>query len=392
MNSQPNNIIYFYDMKENLTLNKDNKSNIEYSNDYNIIEKNNLNTYVEVDKTLNIKTDNEDNIIFKIIYSKLGFENIGNTCYANSLIQVLIHSYNFMIKLFNDNIINKANSLNITKKFYDIINRICYSNNNNENYINISDLLYLFDIKHPSYKITNQNDSQEFCRILLEDFENELNIIRIKPKYHELIYDKNQTKLECIEIYEDYQNQRIQSIIKDIFYTKFIHKFECQCKKEIYSCQYMTDIPLIIDPKIINIKLETLLDNFFDEEIVSFNQKCYECQKICNHKKFSKIYQVPEILIISLQRFNSENNNKSETIVEFSEYLNLTKYIDNNFQNSNEKIYKLYAVINHIGSLSEGHYYSFINFYNKNTWYEFNDKLVSEKYKNLSLYFDKSYI
>lgn len=154
----------------------------------------------------------------------------------------------------------------------------------------------------------------------------------------------------------------------------------------------MTDIPLIIDPKIINIKLETLLDNFFDEEIVSFNQKCYECQKICNHKKLSKIYQVPEILIISLQRFNSENNNKSETIVEFSEYLNLTKYIDNNFQNSNEKIYKLYAVINHIGSLSEGHYYSFINFYNKNTWYEFNDKLVSEKYKNLSLYFDKSYI
>ena len=91
---------------------------------------------------------------------------MGNTCYANSLIQVLIHSYIFMIKLFNDNIINKANSLNITKKFYDIINRICYSNNNNENYINISDLLYLFDIKHPSYKITNQNDSQEFCRIL----------------------------------------------------------------------------------------------------------------------------------------------------------------------------------------------------------------------------------
>ena len=80
MNSQPNNIIYFNDMKENLTLNKDNKSNIVYSNDYNIIEKNNLNTYVEVDKTLNIKTDNEDNIIFKIIYSKLGFENIGNTC------------------------------------------------------------------------------------------------------------------------------------------------------------------------------------------------------------------------------------------------------------------------------------------------------------------------
>ena len=114
-----------------------------------------------------------------------------------------------------------------------------------------------------------------------------------------------------------------------------------------------------------------------------------------NVKKYVIIKNYPnkyQKVIISLQRFNPERNNKSDTIFEFSEYLNLTKYIDNNFQNSNEKIYKLYAVINHIGSLSEGHYYSFINFYNKNTWYEFNDKLVSEKYKNLSLYFDKSYI
>ena len=49
-------------------------------------------------------------MIFKIIYSKLGFENIGNTCYANSLIQVLIYPYNFKIKFINDNIINKENS------------------------------------------------------------------------------------------------------------------------------------------------------------------------------------------------------------------------------------------------------------------------------------------
>ena len=153
----------------------------------------------------------------------------------------------------------------------------------------------------------------------------------------------------------------------------------------------MTDIPVIIDPKIIKIKLKPLLDNFFEEEIVSLTQKCYQCQRICNHKKLSKIYQVPEILIISLQRFNPENNDKSDTIIEFSEYLNLTKYIDNNFKKHNENIYKLYAVINHIGSLSEGHYYSFINFYNKNTWYEFNDKLVSEKNKGLSFYFDKFY-
>ena len=62
----------------------------------------------------------------------------------------------------------------------------------------------------------------------------------------------------------------------------------------------MTYIPLLIDSKIINIKLLTLLDNYVKEEIINFNQKCYQCQRICNHKKISKIYKVPEILIISL--------------------------------------------------------------------------------------------
>ena len=70
--------------------------------------------------------------------------------------------------------------------------------------------------------------------------------------------------------------------------------------KEIFSCQYMTYIPLLIDSKIINIKLLTLLDNFVKEEIINLNQKCYQCQRICNYKKISKIYIVPEILIISL--------------------------------------------------------------------------------------------
>jgi len=54
----------------------------------------------------------------------------------------------------------------------------------------------------------------------------------------------------------------------------------------------MIYVSLLIDSKKINIKLETLLDNFFKEEIINFNQKCYQCQRIC--------YHVPEILIISL--------------------------------------------------------------------------------------------
>ena len=37
----------------------------------------------------------------------------------------------------------------------------------------------------------------------------------------------------------------------------------------------------------------------------------------------------------------------------------------------------LFGIINLIGNLNFGHYYSYIKFYNRNNWYEFNDTKIN---------------
>ena len=61
-------------------------------------------------------------------------------------------------------------------------------------YIDISYFKYIFGKKHPIYNGYNQNDSQEFCRIFLEDLSEELNEAKNKKLYRALTNTANRTK------------------------------------------------------------------------------------------------------------------------------------------------------------------------------------------------------
>ena len=70
----------------------------------------------------------------------------------------------------------------------------------------------------------------------------------------------------------------------------------------------------------------------------------------------------------------TENNEKNVCNVEFEEILELKDFIDYECGYNEESLYCLFGVINHIGSLESGHYYSYI--LNNDSWYEFNDRIV----------------
>ena len=93
------------------------------------------------------------------------------------------------------------------------------------------------------------------------------------------------------------------------------------------------------------------------------------------HSKEIKFSQPPNILILSIQRFNVKNQRKNNCMIQFTEELNLQKYIDEECGNGNEYRYSLYGIGNHSGTINFGHYYAYIKLNNK-TWYEFNDSSV----------------
>ena len=136
--------------------------------------------------------------------------------------------------------------------------------------------------------------------------------------------------------------------------------------------------------------LQNCLDQFTKEEVLDRNNAwfCSNCKKHQEATKKIEIYKAPDLLILHLKRFKSSGGNfymgsgtsKITKFVDFPlEGLNLNNYI---LGKTEDMIYDLYAVSNHYGGLSGGHYTAYCqNFFDK-TWFEFNDSNVSEVGKN----------
>ena len=109
----------------------------------------------------------------------------------------------------------------------------------------------------------------------------------------------------------------------------------------------------------------------------------YSCESCKSKKKFSKSLKInipPKILIISIQRFDYNNNIKNDCIIDINETLIIDDFIDKECFNKIGNKYYLYGIINHIGSINFWHYYSLIKIDKKNVWSLFDDNLVKTIY------------
>ena len=117
-------------------------------------------------------------------------------------------------------------------------------------------------------------------------------------------------------------------------------------------------------------------DLFTKKEIVE-DVLCENCGEKRDFSKVLKIERIPKYLIISLKRFKYTMmyEAKINSPIQFPlNNINLNNYLVEN-SNENSKIYDLFAIVNHIGTLSCGHYHTIIKFNDK--WIKFNDSTVS---------------
>ena len=350
----------------NLNKSKTNEYKKDISSDYKKL----------INDTININTD--DNDILKIINKKIGLKNLGNTCYINSFIQILLHNPLFL-EQFSHKIKNNApNENTLSFNLYKICNAYLNQIENKNSILDISDLVKIFKNKHSQFSGIGQKDTTEFFELFLSDISSELNEVKQIPNYYEIKNSDFLSKNEFFNLY--YQNfiSREKSIITDLFYSQLISIYKCACEKEIYGLQNILDFPILLSNKK-SVELKNLLEEYFNSEDIEFFEECTKCKKTnIIHNKTIKIANPPKILILSLQRKNPLNNTKNNCIVYFDEILNLSNYIDEELCKDSEFNYELYGVINHIGSLEFGHYFTFIKMLNNKKWFEYNDSVVKE--------------
>ena len=122
------------------------------------------------------------------------------------------------------------------------------------------------------------------------------------------------------------------------------------------------------------------LDLFTREEIIK-NIFCEKCNKKTNFKKRLEIDKFPKYLTLILKRFKYTKmfTSKIDNLIQFPlENLDMTNYIT---PKEGKIKYDLFGVVNHVGTLSGGHYHCDIK--QNNIWIKYDDSYTCEYDKKI---------
>jgi ubiquitin carboxyl-terminal hydrolase 8 len=311
-----------------------------------------------------------------------GLANLGNTCFMNSCMQVLSHTYELNIFLENESykkkIKNKLDSTILIE--WDNLRKIMW----NDNCI-VSPGKFLKTVQGLSqikgidiFTGFSQNDLPEFLLFIIDCFHNsisrEVNMyIQGKPEN-----DTDEIAIKCYEMIKNMYSKEY-SEIWNIFYGVHISKITSINDDKLINYTpepyFMIDLPIPINNK--SPDLYDCFDLYSEGEVLEGDNAWYneETKQMENIKKTIQFWSLPNILVIDFKRFNSKNV-KNQILISFPlENLNLSKYVVGYKKES--YIYDLYGICNHSGGVHGGHYTSYIKNAN-NKWYHFNDTIVSE--------------
>lgn len=309
-----------------------------------------------------------------------GLTNLGNTCFLNSCMQALNHTYEL-----NEILLTKESQLILNKSLPDTIiieewnslRDTMWKQNGVVSPNRFVHFVQQLAVKKNRDLFTGyaQNDLPEFLLFIIECMHNSLSRkvkLNIKGNVEN---DVDKLATCCYKMLQQtYANE--YSEIMDLFYGIYVSELTCLDGSKILS---VNPEPFFVLDLEIPETATTLYDclhaftkyEHLEGENAWFNENTGKKEDV---KKRFTFWNFPSVLIITLKRFHVDGHRKLQQLIDFPlDGLNLSTFVSGYKPTS--YVYDLYAVCNHSGGTMGGHYTAFV----KNAtseWIHFNDTQV----------------
>lgn len=321
-----------------------------------------------------------------------GLQNLGNTCFLNSVIQCLAYAPTLSSYFCSDLYYNHINFSSqygtkgeMAVEFGALVEKL---NAHKHRYIEPKSFRESV-VTHIGFAGNEQQDSHEFMMMLFDKLHHDLNVhAREKSNGLQNGNNKDDSNINTPRATLGYQFwkrhlEMNKSIISDSFEGIFMSTLTCTfCKGqsntfEVFNC---LSLPIPSDSRC---HIRDCLSHFSNPERIEAAWECPRCKVKREADKKIVICKLPQILVIHLKRFSLDGRwrQKLQTTVDFpltDLSVDCTNVLPQSaYTTPSKSSYNLYGVVNHYGHLDGGHYTAFCKLDNQR-WYTFDDSNVTE--------------
>jgi ubiquitin carboxyl-terminal hydrolase 8 len=312
-----------------------------------------------------------------------GLQNVGNTCFINSCMQVLSHTYelnNFLDKETYKTKLNKKCDTALLVEWNEL-RKLLWTQNcvvSPRRFIQITHKVA--ELKGVEvFNGYSQNDLPEFLLFVIDCFHN--SICRETPMNIVGVVENETDNIaqQCYEMIKQMYSKEY-SEIWNMFYAVHVSEIVSIETHKVLTRNpepfFMINLPI---PEKTNMFTKLSLYDCFDLYVKGetlegdnawYNEKTSQKESV--NKRIS-FWSFPSILVVDLKRFDSMGKKNSVLVDVPVDNFDLSKYVIG--YNKETYVYELYGICNHMGNQHGGHYFSYI----KNadgSWYMFNDDVV----------------
>ncbi|KAJ7775067.1 hypothetical protein B0H16DRAFT_1672615 [Mycena metata] len=288
----------------------------------------------------------------------VGLKNLGATCYANASLQVWFRDMAFRSGVYKCQRTEASADKFKDSPIFQLQVTFAALQESTQSVFNPTKLVESLELR-----TTEQQDAQEFSKLFMSHLDAE---------------------------FKKQSDPVLKSLITDQFQGKQIYGTICS-KCRAVSAKETDFLEIEITFKN-NAKLEDSIADLLQEETLSGDNQylCSTCESLQDATRYTELASLPPVLHFSLLRFvfdfEAMERKKSKHSISFPTTIDMTRFVGNaadrkstSPKESDGNIYELRGVLLHKGkSAYHGHYEAQVFDATKQSWFQFNDEIVTK--------------